>query len=67
MTTLKDISKATSLSLSTVSAVLGGRAEKLAISKKTIEKVLACAEELDYHRIFPQGLYAAVKVRSSDY
>lgn len=49
MTTLKDISKATSLSLSTVSAVLGGRAEKLAISRKTIEKVLACAEELDYH------------------
>ena len=49
MTTLRDISKATSLSLSTVSAVLGGRAEKLAISKKTIEKVLACAEELDYH------------------
>ena len=49
MTTLKDISKATSLSLSTVSAVLGGRAEKLAISKKTIEKVLACAEKLNYH------------------
>ena len=49
MTTLKDISRATSLSLSTVSAVLGGRAKKLAISEKTIEKVLACAKELDYH------------------
>ena len=49
MTTLKDISKATSLSLSTVSAVLGGRAKKLAISEKTIEKELACAEKLDYH------------------
>ncbi|MBO4303114.1 MAG: LacI family DNA-binding transcriptional regulator [Lentisphaeria bacterium] len=49
MTTLKDISRETLLSLSTVSAVIGGRAKKLAISEKTVRKVLECAERLDYH------------------
>lgn len=49
MTTLKDISKATSLSVSTVSAVLGGRAKTLAISEKTIAKVEECARLLNYY------------------
>lgn len=49
MTTLKDISNATSLSISTVSAVLGGRAKKLAISEKTVKRVLESAERLQYH------------------
>ncbi len=48
MATIKDIAQALGISPSTVSIVLRGNGEKRNISKSTIEKVFACAKELDY-------------------
>lgn len=46
---LKHIADATGFSVSTVSAVLGGRAEKIGIAEATRATVLAAATALDYH------------------
>ncbi len=46
---LKHIADATGFSVSTVSAVLGGRAEQLGIAEATQATVVAAAKALDYH------------------
>lgn len=45
---IKDISKLSGFSITTVSMVLNGRAEEFHISEKTKEKVLAVARKLNY-------------------
>ncbi len=45
---IKDISKVTGLSVSTISRVLNGKAKQYRISEKTQEIVFKVAEELDY-------------------
>lgn len=48
--TLKDIAKETGKSLSSVSAVLAGNADKLGIKKATRELICRTAGEMNYHR-----------------
>lgn len=48
-TSLKHIAEATGFSMTTVSAVLGGRADRLGIAGDTRARILAKAKELDYH------------------
>lgn len=48
MATLKDIAKSASFSVSTVSAVLRGDAEKLGICAETVEKIRRTAAEIGY-------------------
>jgi DNA-binding LacI/PurR family transcriptional regulator len=45
---LKHIAQSTGFSITTVSAVLGGRADRLGIAAGTRAKILAVAKELDY-------------------
>jgi len=47
-TSLRHIADATGFSVTTVSAVLGGRAERLGIAGATRTAILAAAQELDY-------------------
>ena len=48
MTSLKDIAKRLNVSTTTVSWTLSGQGDKKGISRKTQERVLACAEEMRY-------------------
>lgn len=48
MSTIKEIARATNLSVGTVSLVLNGRGDELRISKKTQERVLETAKRLGY-------------------
>ncbi len=47
-TSLKHVADATGFSITTVSAVLGGRADRLGIAEGTQVAILAAAKELDY-------------------
>ena len=47
-TALKDVAQATGFSITTVSAVLGGRADRLGIAGDTQAQILAAAKALDY-------------------
>jgi DNA-binding LacI/PurR family transcriptional regulator len=47
-TSLKDVAQATGFSITTVSAVLGGRADRLGIAGDTQATILAAAKALDY-------------------
>ena len=58
MVTLKDVAHEAQVSISTVSAVLGGRAEKLGIKEETRRKVLLTARKLRYRR---NGIAAQMK------
>lgn len=46
--TILDVSRAAGVSVSTVSAVLNGRAEQVRISRRTVQKVLETANRLNY-------------------
>ena len=50
MISIKDVAREAGVSISTVSAVLGGRAEKLGIKEETRKKVQETAEKLGYRR-----------------
>ncbi len=50
MVTIKDIAREAGVSYGTVSCVLNGKAKKVRISDKTIQKVLATAQKMGYQR-----------------
>ncbi len=50
MVTIRDIAQAAQVSCSTVSIVLGNRSDKLKVSERTRERVLAASRELGYYR-----------------